>query len=288
MKYRLHILPLFAAAAICGAVGSGCHEGDGKVDPQTLPEDVRPVAIAIMNEDPHTLASLVSYPLERTYPLRDIRDSADMVRYAPILMDDSIRKVISHAPDTVWHQVGWRGWTIDNGEYLWIDGGKIYAVNYVSRRERQMLDSLRQAEISSLEPSMRKGWIPVTCMIDSTSGAIFRIDEREDGDSASYRLAGYRSGENLNGRPTIVLYGSLQLQGSMGNRFYIFQDSEGNKAAYSPDYDGMDTVPTLELDRHGKASFYRPTRAYWLDHVHDSTAPKSIPPKGDLRMKRLK
>ena len=74
MKFRSYIIPAISSAIICGAVLPAC--SDGKKKPcENLPEDVKPVAIAILNESPSEFASVVSYPIELPYPLKKVEDS---------------------------------------------------------------------------------------------------------------------------------------------------------------------------------------------------------------------
>lgn len=267
MKTKMRLLPVIAGTIILGAAVASCGHKPKEVSHANLPEDVRPAAESIINDSPERFAGTVAYPLDRPYPLRNITDSASMVKYYHTLIDDSLKRKIKESPDTLWQQQGWRGWTLGEGDFLWIDAGKIYSINYVSRRENHMLDSLRRSEIASLNPKLRGNWTPVACVVDSTSGAIFRIDSRTQADSTVYRLAGYAAGQNLSDTPTIVMYGSLDVEGSMGNRFYHFRDSVGNMAEYSPDFDSEDSVPSIEVDRKGKAMKYHAKPGYWLDHV---------------------
>jgi hypothetical protein len=272
MKAIHKMLPAFTVCLLLGSIVSGCGNKKKKAELSNLPQEVKPVAVAIVSDSPAAFASVVNYPLQRPYPLKDIKDSAAMVAYYPTLIDDTLKKTIEEAPDSTWQEQGWRGWTLYDGSYIWIDNGKIYAVNYISSREANMLDSLRKEEISSLDPALRDGWTPVVCMIDTIDGAIFRIDTKNDtadyGTTGEYRLAGYSMNIDLSGTPTIVLYGALDLEGSMGNRFYHFSDSVGTRADYSPDIiDDNDSVPAIELERNGKIKKFKANPGYWLDHV---------------------
>ena len=47
-----------------------------------------------------------------------------MVAYYPTLIDDTLKKTIEEAPDSTWQEQGWRGWTLYDGSYIWIDNGK--------------------------------------------------------------------------------------------------------------------------------------------------------------------
>ncbi len=268
MKSRLYILPaLIFAILTVTVVSCGNDRKKGVTDPESLPEEVRPVAIAIISDSPAAFSAAVTYPIERPYPLRDIPDSAAMVDYYPVMVDDSLKKVVKESPDSLWNQAGWRGWTLDDGSWIWIDNGKVYAVNYLSKKEHEMLDSLRKEEISSLEPALRDGWIPVLCVVDTLEGNIFRIDSDSIADNRVYRLAGYRTGTDLSGAPSLILYGSLNLEGSMGNRFYHFTDSLGNNAEYTPDVVEDDSIPEIEVIHQGNPKRYKVKPTYWLDHI---------------------
>ena len=274
MKTNLHTLPVLAALAAVGGLLASCSgkKADEVRDHASLPEEVEPVATAIINDSASQFAQAVYYPLERPYPLKSIEDSAQMVEYFPTLVDDSLRTEVSESPDTLWQQIGWRGWTLGDGSYLWIDDGKVYCVNYVSQRENVMLDSLRASEISTLAPSLREGWIPVLCAVDSVHEAVFRIDRDGSEDNPVYRLAGYEGDCDLSATPVILLFGTLETEGSMATRYYNFKDSVGNTAVYSPDVESDDTLPALDITVRGDTSIYRVHPAYWLDLYHRRTA----------------
>ena len=261
------ILPLIAGMTI-GYFGASCNREKERKDTSSLPEEVRPIADAIIDDSPTKFAAVVSYPMERPYPLKNVKDSAEMVKYYPKIVDKTLKKAVEEAPDSVWQNQGWRGWTLSNGSYFWIDDGKIYAMSYVSKEENTMLDSLRNEEISTLEPSMQAGWSPVLCVIDTVSNAIFRIDSQEDTNPPIYRLAGYADTTDLSASPNIILYGHLDLEGTMGNRFYEFTDSIGDVTAhYAPDAVSDEEEPVIEVDTKGNMKKYPAKPDYWLDHV---------------------
>lgn len=277
---KLHILPVLSGSLLFLSVIAGCSRPHSGADPSELPDDVKPAASAIIADSATKFAAAINYPLERPYPLPNIKDSAEMVKYYPILVDDSLKTKVKDSPDSLWTEIGWRGWTLDDGSYLWIDAGKVYQVNYISKRENQLLDSLRNEEISSLDPSLRSGWVPVLCITDSVSGKIFRIDSDESVSPPQYRLAGYASDSDLSGLPTMVLYGIMDVEGSMGNRNYHFEDSIGNKADFSPDIvSEEDTVPELYLVSHGKLKNYKVKPGYWLEHIRKSNHNISTQPE---------
>lgn len=279
MKKKLIVLPLIAGMTIA-MFGTAC-DRNKKRDLSSLPEDVRPVAEAIIEDSPEKFASAVTYPIERPYPLRNIKDSAEMVKYYPKIVDKKLKKAVEEAPDSVWQESGWRGWTLGNGSYFYIDGGKIYTMDYVSDEENVMLDSLRQEEIATLEPSMQAGWIPVMCIVDTVSDAVFRIDASDATNPPIYRLSAYADTTDLSSAPNWVLYGHLDLDGSMGNRFYEFTDSIGDVTAYySPDMISDEEEPCIEIDHKGGSMKKYPAKPdYWLDQVKIRRGGRHMMPK---------
>ena len=116
----------------------------------SLPTEVKLLVRAIADDDSVGFANMVSYPLQRPYPLRDIDGADQMKSYYKELVDDSLRNVITQAEPKRWSKYGWRGWTLDDGRYIWVDEG-VYDVQYLSQKEIKMIDSLIREEILSIE-----------------------------------------------------------------------------------------------------------------------------------------
>ncbi len=266
MKTTLLILPLACALSV-----AACSDKKSRIERPDLPPEVRPVAECILNDDSVEFAELMYYPIARPYPLRDVENKEAMTGYYSTLVDQNLKQTIAQAPDTAWHEDGWRGTTLDDGQYMHIDNGRVYSIEYVSQRESEMLDSLRTAELQTLSPALRDGWIPAACVVDTVNRVIFRIDLKRDTDPQVYRLAGYTAEDDLSGQPTLTLYGTLELEGSMGNRFYHFSDREGTTAEYQPDQCDSTDVPGISIDRNGRRRTYRAKPGYWLDHIDHRT-----------------
>lgn len=190
----LHLIPGSAACLAAMAlfpVVTGCasrQENRAGDDTPGWSEDVDSVAEALAGHDAAALARVTVYPLERPYPLRDIEDSAAMVAYYPIMVDDSLRHVVAAADTSRWISAGWRGTTLDNGGYVWIDRG-LYAVNYMSEAEKALRDILVRDEMESLAPELRDGWEPAFCVVDPHDGTLYRVDVSR-GVSAGGSVAG--------------------------------------------------------------------------------------------------
>lgn len=245
----------------------------------SIPDAVKKTVRSIADDDAEHFAGLVSYPLQRPYPLRDINNKEEMRNYYSVLVDDSLRSVVKKARPERWQKYGWRGWSLDDGQYIWVDDS-IYDVQYLSRRERAALDSLVNAEVQTLDPSMREGWRPEICLSDHDRGIVYRVDicttKGHKGDP--YRLAVYNKKSKLRGKPSKMMHGRKEMEGSAGNAIYYFMDSTGHPISIEPDapdsaspliYSDADTVRAL-------------TRVYWLDLIdpnadssHASEAPTS-------------
>lgn len=244
----------------------------------TIPSPVKQLVRAVADNDPERFAKLVSYPLARPYPLADIETEEEMKAYYPNLVDDSLRQSITHSGPSHWEKFGWRGWSLDDGRYVWVDDN-VYAVNYVSGRERQMLDSLRNVEIASLPAGIRSGWQPVLCLRNPSDGTVYRIDARQHtgdgneentgapssdfhGDGHHYRLAVYPPHSDLRGMPGQLLDGTLEIEGSAATATYRFHAREGRDIELEPD--SPDAGPTITGPGDTVATL---TRAYWHNLV---------------------
>ena len=239
------------------------------------------LAEAIKSGDSRRFAHECSYPIRRPYPLRDINDSAEMEEYYPIIIDDSIRKLISVANMGNWHPVGWRGWMLDEGNMWW--DGKLYSINYESKAERSLRHKLAAEETNSLHSELREGYRPFFCIISENDGTIYRIDVTSDsvstgnevtlGDEdteaetmAHYRLAEYSRKSDLRQRPDKIMHGTLTIEGSVGSRILSFSDGKGTSAVIMLDPADDDT-PSIEIIVPGDTVIKPINRIYWRDYL---------------------
>lgn len=290
MRKSITYLSFTSLLLIFGLAMAGCSRGSAKTagrDPvagmDSLPEEVRDVIRAVINNDSVAFSGLVSYPLSRPYPLHDIMDSVQMCMYYPVMVDDSLRKVIAESAPEDWGEDGWRGWTVGNGNYLWIDGA-LYEVGYISDEERTRRNDLITREIRSLSPELRGGWIPEWCMSDPVDGTIYRIDADSlmtvsgEVTPGLYRLAIYMKGADLRGKPMRVIKGHKDIEGTAGAVLYYFGESGASSGKIS-DIDAYPSEYVIEafsadtgkprLHRQGKdgraAADRDLQRVYWLE-----------------------
>lgn len=224
---------------------------------------------AIVNGDAGLFASLVKYPILRDYPLRNIEDSAQMVAYFTVLIDDSLRNAYKDVKPEDWEGGGWLGYTDGN---FWDDGTGIYSIDYYSQTELGMKSELVNEEIASLHPSLQRGDIePIACLYDSTTHAIIRVDRMIGNDDAEdeYRVCIYKDAGRLGERPDLILNANCDAEGTAGIRWFeCYQERKGNRRHvmdftidYTDSPDGCEANILVGKDK-GERLLYR---TYWLD-----------------------
>lgn len=259
------VLVLIAATG-CGNAQSAHQNLDEIQENDSLPDIVKKLVKSVYLSDTVAFANLISYPLTRPYPLHDIPDIKEMEKYYPVLVDDSLHKVISSSVPAEWNEYGWRGWSLAEGQYLWLDEESIYSINYLSYIEKNRLDSLANLEISTLTPELRKGnWNPVTCMRASDGNTVYRIDlDKNPHKSPAYRMAEFSSPSTMRQAPQRIYTGYMYTEGSASIATYHFTSSDGTKADYTPDSpDGTSVIDITAPD--GKNTKIEVIPAYWLD-----------------------
>lgn len=242
---------------------NSAHEAVDKSD--SLPQSVKLLVKAVTDDDSVRFAEMVSYPLQRPYPLHDIANADDMKKYYRNIVDDSLRSVISHGDASRWKEFGWRGWSLDDGRYIWLDDS-IYDVQYISQKERNAIDSLTREEVNSLPEVIRKGWKPVMCLLHPVTGSIYRIDARDEepgNDKRDYRLAVYLANGNLKDLPDQLISGKKETEGAAGTVTYKFIDADGSD--YVIEQESPETGNPALITRSD--SIIQLQRAYWHELI---------------------
>lgn len=239
----------------------------------SIPAQVKQLIRAVADDDTASFAKLVSYPLSRPYPLRDLNTREELEKYYPSMVDDSLKLALTSSKVSDWSEDGWKGWSLKNGEYIWLDEN-LYDIPYISGKERHLLDSLSNLEMASLHPSLREGWRPQGALRSVDGKTIGRIDLRkEHDDHPLYRLSLYKNGADLAGIPTEIFTGHLLSEGTANTHIYQFTDSLGRHAVFEPEMpDG--SVPQLEISSvQGVSDTISVERIYWLDQLNKSVKP---------------
>lgn len=231
----------------------------------TLPESVKKFVKALATNDSDAFAEMVSYPLQRPYPLRNIDDAKQMRVYFHQMVDDSLRNIVKKAKPHRWKEFGWRGWSLDDGSYVWIDES-VYSMQYISQKEQKTIDSLTNEEIKTIEPSIREGWKPIMCMLNSDNGRVYRVDssnKSEDSDTRHYRLVVYEGHSDLRGLPAELLDGIMEMDGSAGTALYKFHSTDGREVILEPE--APDSSNPVLLEPNDSSVVLE--RAYWHELV---------------------
>ena len=165
------------------------------------------------------LADRVAFPLSRQYPIPPITNRQEMLtRFNDVFDAELIGIIAGSNPSKDWSAVGWRGIMLQNGE-LWIDAdGRLTAVNYQGKFEKQKRNELIEAGREQLHPTLRNFQAPV--LMASSSGFRIRIDQMQD---KSYRYAAWKATASISTPPDLVLsQGEKTYEGSGGNHEYTF------------------------------------------------------------------
>lgn len=187
-------------------------------NPDAVKEKIRTISEAVRDNDARKFASVVNYPLQRPYPLHDVKDANEMQKYYPTMVDEKLRKTVTQADSTDWTDMGWRGHVLGDGQMM-VDEDGLYAVNYLSPTEASKRDSLRRAEIASLPQTLRGSWTPVGAFYDEANHKVYRIDVMNDGET--YRLAEFPANKRRH-KPLRVLTGTKNVEGSAESVSYDF------------------------------------------------------------------
>lgn len=236
------------------------------VSNDSIPVPVKGLVTAVADNDAVRFSRLISYPLSRPYPLHDISDSIQMRNYYTTLVDDSLKNAITLSKPAAWQSYGWRGWTLDNGRYVWIDE-QIYDIPYLSKREKTLRDSLITAEIKTLPLNLRSGFTPIACLQSTDTKTVYRIDAATSTATPrdkAYRLCIYPNGKNLKQQPRQIFYGQKTVEGTAATTTYIFQTSERANIIYAADISD-DSAPAIITEHHnGSTTTQTVTPTYWL------------------------
>ena len=195
------------------------------------------------------IADLISYPLRREYPLKDVKDKNDLILRFDDVFDKEFIDHVAKSKITDWSEVGWRGIMLDNGT-LWIDNdGKIMTVNYQSPKEKQLLANAIQADKNQLPKSLQQFEKPLYLIF--TKNYKIRIDEKSE---SIYRYAAWKI-KNSKSEPDIIIEnGVLEFQGSSGNHTIMFKNNGYIYLVSINKIGAVDTHDaTLEVSKQEKA-----------------------------------
>ncbi|MCZ4320239.1 hypothetical protein O4H26_14695 [Aequorivita viscosa] len=197
------------------------------------------------------IAKTVKYPLNREYPVPNIKNENEFKRRFDEVFDETLINLIANSKTTDWDEVGWRGIMLGSGE-VWLDSesGKIKAINYESAAEANHKEALISYEQEHIHSSLKTFESP-TYRIE-TKNYLIRIDYLGEG---KYRYASWKAGAGEASKPDLVLKnGVFEASGSGGNHAISFKS--GNYAYIihrTVIGHGDEPEVALEVQKDGKA-----------------------------------
>jgi hypothetical protein len=191
---------------------------------ETLAEEyqqlIRPFIAAIKNNNKPEMVKFIKYPLKRGYILRDIRNETEMLeKFDAVFPKKLLNKIKNSSIENDWRAVGWRGIMFDGGA-VWMDyGGAVYVIP-LSDEEIKQQEYFIEQDRASLLPEFRDFAQPRGTFKSETY--LIRIDKIDEND---YRAILWKNGKRQSDNPDIVLIGTREVQGSIGNVWYRFYDA---------------------------------------------------------------
>ncbi|MDF3054737.1 MAG: hypothetical protein K0Q74_644 [Gammaproteobacteria bacterium] len=175
----------------------------------------------VKNNDSKSIAAMTHFPLNRYYPIPNVKDASDFLQRYPEIFDEVLRKKITQANiKSDWIPVGVRGLMLQNG-VIWLnaDGSKLIAVNYESDAEKNKRLALISEQKKAVHKSLGDFLNPIG--IWQTKNHRIRIDEMAGND---YRYASWKTNTCQSDKPDMILkHGTVNYDGSGGNHAYTFK-----------------------------------------------------------------
>lgn len=227
-------------------------------------ENLSLVLRSIVEGDCEALASVTHFPIWRPYPEKDIENADELKSLFPILFDDSIKCMLKDYTYEDWKTCGWRGFTLDRGQYLWTDTlGLLHYVTYQSEQLKALREQLTKEEYQDLNES--ENWITHDCLLSEDSTLFLRL-EKMDGVERLHVL----TREEHPYLRHFTFNGTMEIQGSCRNEvyWYVCKDSIITVWINSPRCSDAPTpyaidLPSTMWPEYG--NIIRCKRAYWRE-----------------------
>lgn len=212
----------------------------------------------IKNSDIDKLDPILSYPIERPYPIPKINDKEEFKRRYSEIFDDSLTSVITNSNiNEDWSDMGWRGIMLHNG-IIWLDyDGRFITTNYTTEKERAIETKWIEYERNLLYTDLKNFKKPVYTI--ETDKFIVRIDLLEN---QKYRYASWSKESDISRKPDLIINnGKWTPDGSGGNHYYRFTNNEFSYIVYVNMVPAEETAPfTLEVTKNDKMILNQPAK----------------------------
>ncbi|MBB4800870.1 hypothetical protein HNP37_000909 [Flavobacterium nitrogenifigens] len=174
----------------------------------------------VKNGDKEAISKRIKFPLKRETPIPSVKDKQDFIkRYNQIFDKVLIQKIIISNPAKDWSEMGWRGIMLNQGD-LWIDtDGKITAINYQSKAEEELKNSLIANQKKTVNASLSKFKKPIAIL--ETSKFRIRIDDLGNN---NYRYASWSIKKKMTDTPDLIIENGIFFgDGTGGTHLYEFK-----------------------------------------------------------------
>lgn len=210
----------------------------------------------IKNKDIDKLDSIISYPIQRPYPIPPISTKQELKnRYSEIFDDSLAILIVNSNIKEDWSDVGWRGIMLHNG-IVWIDyDGRLITTNYTSDKEKAIEEKWIKYEKELPYPYLKDFKKPIHTI--ETDKFIVRVDLLEN---EKYRYASWSIDSDISSKPDLVLKnGEWSSDGSGGNHHFTFTNGKYSYVIYVNVLGSDETPPfNLEVSKNDKVIFNQP------------------------------
>jgi len=212
----------------------------------------------IKNDKIDNLKKNIIYPLKRKYPLSDIKNDSEFIRRYNEVFDNNLKKMIIKSDiKKDWSEVGWRGIMLNDG-ILWLDyEGRLIAVNYQSKFEKEKIKKVIEHEKRLINKNIRNFEEPV--LIIETKKYRIRIDKLHNG---KYRYTSWSINSEMSKKPDLIINNGIWIpEGNGGNHKYEFVNGKYKYECFINELKTTDTPPAeLIIYKNNKKIIYEPGR----------------------------
>lgn len=174
----------------------------------------------VKNDKKEAVADMISYPFKREYPIPTIKNKTEFIKRYNEIFDATLKNEISKSnPAKDWSEMGWRGIMLNQGT-VWIDtDGRLIAINYHSKFEKDLMSKIIAKDKTKLHPSIAT-YKTSECVLETSKFRV-RIDDLGNN---NFRYASWSIKKAMSEKPDLVITnGKVIVEGSGGNHYYDFK-----------------------------------------------------------------
>lgn len=203
--------------------------------------------ISVVKEGKEAISKIISYPLDRIYPIPPVRNEKDFLeRYELFFDDELIQSILNSDPQTDWENGFGATWLVADETTLLLGIEEAYEeespkIRHIPISDKELIcqKALIDAERSELHESL-SALIYTVCLME-TDTYMIRIDcveENEDG--SIFRYAAWKRGSSISDTPDCILSNGIEgVEGSGGSTTYYFANGNDLYECHVGGYDSF-------------------------------------------------